>query len=153
MATITLYKMTQDKKIVVKTLNASNTIASLSASFKGECSMTDPSVIVAYGTDYLTANYMYISDFGRYYFIEQTVVSEQHIIHTCHVDVLMSFYDSVKESDVILKRAEQKDKYCLYLDDPYFMTRADDIVEVKHFPNEDAFTGYNYLLTVSGPRH
>lgn len=150
---IYLYKMTEDSRVVKKFLGPANLIAELSAEIKADTSIQDPEIITTYGENYLTANYMHIPAFGRYYYINNITVSEQRIIISAHVDVLKSFYDGVKDNKVIVKRSQTKDDYYLYLDDPYFMTSAKDVVEVKKFPNEDVFTGSSFLLTVSGPRN
>lgn len=152
MATITLYKMTQDKKVVNKVLNAADTIASLTASFKDESTITDPVIEVAYGSDYLKANYMYISDFGRYYFIQQTIVSEQRVIYVCHVDVLKSYASQIQSMRALISRSEQN--YNMYLNDKYFKVLNYKNDEVFRFPEDSRhkFTNkfYSYVLVVAG---
>lgn len=152
MATITLYRMTQDKKVVNKTLTSANTIASVTASFKGDCTITDPVIELDYDTGYLQANYMYISDFGRYYFIEQTVVSEQRIIYSCHVDVLKSFTGDIRNMTALVSRSEKN--YNLYLNDKYFKVLNYKNDEVFEFPEDtkNRFTNkfYSYVLVVAG---
>lgn len=150
---IYLYKMTQDSRVVKKSLTSANLIAELSAEIKADTSVQDPEIITTYGENYLTANYMYIPAFERYYYINNITVSQQRIIIFAHVDVLKSFYDGVKNNKVIVKRSQSKSDYYLYLDDPYFMTSAKDVVEVIKFPNANVFTGSSFLLTVSGPRN
>lgn len=152
MATITLYKMTQDKKVVNKVLNAADTIANLTASFKDESTITDPVIEVAYGTDYLKANYLYISDFGRYYFIQQTIVSEQRVIYVCHVDVLKSYASQIGNMKALISRSEQN--YNMYLNDKYFKVLNYKNDEVFRFPEDSRhkFTNkfYSYVLVVAG---
>lgn len=152
MATIKLYKMKQDKKVVDKTLGPADQIAQLTALFKGDCTITDPVIEVAYGSEYLNANYMYISDFGRYYFIEQTVVSEQRIIYSCHVDVLKSFSTDIRNMTALVSRSENN--YNLYLNDKYFKVLNYKNDEVFRFPKEtrNKFTNkfYSYVLVVAG---
>ena len=152
MATIKLYKMKQDKKVVDKTLAPADQIAQLTALFKGDCTITDPVIEVAYGSEYLNANYMYISDFGRYYFIEQTVVSEQRIIYSCHVDVLKSFSTDIRNMTALVSRSENN--YNLYLNDKYFKVLNYKNDEVFRFPKEtrNKFTNkfYSYVLVVAG---
>ena len=152
MATITLYKMTQDKKVVNKVLNAADIIANLTASFKDESTITDPVIEVAYGTDYLKANYLYISDFGRYYFIQQTIVSEQRVIYVCHVDVLKSYASQIGNMKALISRSEQN--YNMYLNDKYFKVLNYKNDEVFRFPEDSRhkFTNkfYSYVLVVAG---
>lgn len=149
MATITLYRMTQDKRVVNKLLNAQNTIVSVTAHFKGECTVTDPEIELAYDTNYLEANYMYISDFGRYYFIRQTTVSEQRIIFSCHVDVLKSFSSQMGEMQGIIARNENN--YNMYLADKYFKVDQYKKDEIFRFP-ESKFSHkfMSYALIVAG---
>lgn len=145
---IKLFINSHDEKVVNKTLEY---IADVQGTLKGDAAVETPTLEMQYRTDILKCNYCYIPDFGRYYFCKVTV-SQQRVYIECDCDVLMSFMRQVGDSKAIVRRSEQSNKYNLYLNDPYFMTLAKNVVEVIHFPNDDVFNGYSYVLTVAGPR-
>lgn len=146
--TITLYINSSDKRVVNKSITK---IKDVTGSIKTDCSLTNPQLELAYDAGILNCNYVYIPDFGRYYYCKVTA-SSQRVFLDCSCDVLKSFVEQVKNSNCIVRRSEQSNKYNLYLNDPYFMTLAKDITEVIHFPNDNVFDVYSYILTVAGPR-
>lgn len=79
-------------------------------------SVTNPDVILSPGTEVMKANYIYIEDFGRYYYITNYTFEYDRIIAHCKVDVLMSFAPEILTQNVILDRSGQT--YNLYMDDP-----------------------------------
>lgn len=91
--TIKLYNYTGDAIVVNKTgwLTNATLLASLDGVLKDNTSVTDPSIIIEYGS-MPAANYAYIADLGRYYFINQiTALSATLWRLDMHVDVLMSY--------------------------------------------------------------
>lgn len=148
--TVELYTVTDDRRVVNKTLGTA--VKQATCIIKEDCDLLNPEIELAYFTNIEKCNYMYIDTFHRYYYIDNMTFSKQRVFIKAHVDVLKTYTDSVKNSTVIVRRSAEKSKYWLYLDDPYFMTSADDIVEVIKFPNKDVFTGKSFLLTVAGPR-
>lgn len=52
-------------------------------------------------------NYVYISKFNRYYYIDDITIVRTNVYHfKCRCDTLMSFYDTVLNQDVIVTRQE-----------------------------------------------
>lgn len=146
---IKLFINRHDEKVVNKTLEYIADIEN--CAIKGDASLESPTLEMQYREDILNCNYCYIPAFSRYYFCKVTV-SQQRIFLECDCDVLMSFMRNCGGSSAIVRRSQQANKYNLYLNDPYFMTLAKNVVEVVHFPNSDVFNGYSYVLTVAGPR-
>lgn len=148
--TVSLYTVTDDRRVVNKNLGTA--VGTVNCIVKDDCDILNPELELAYFTGVENCNYIHIPNWNRYYYIDNITFSKQRVYIKCHVDVLMTYTTAVRNSKVIVRRSSEKDKYWLYLDDPYFMTSADDIVEVIKFPNEDVFTSKSFLLTVAGPR-
>lgn len=94
-------------------------------------------------------NYCYVEEFGRYYFITDIVSVNYTLweIH-CHVDVLMSYKDQIKEQTAIVARQEAK--YNLMLDDGVFMAYQNPKIQTKYFSVEGPFEHQEFVLVVAG---
>ena len=95
-----------------------------------------------------SANYCYIPDFGRYYFIKERVMQGANVFELdLEVDVLMTYADSIKELPCVVKR--QENQYNTYLNDAEFLTYNYPSVEQHQFPY--GFTGNSHLvLAIAG---
>lgn len=95
--TITLYVNNDDDRKLNKNLAGGLTIAN--ANVYGDCSVMYPMLKLAYFTNISNYNYCYISEFGRYYYINDVVLMPGQIaIIKCSVDVLMSFKSEILSS-------------------------------------------------------
>lgn len=94
-------------------------------------------------------NYCYVEEFGRYYFITDIVSVNYSLweIH-CHVDVLMSYKDQIKEQMAIVAR--QESKYNLMLDDGVFMAYQNPKIQTKYFSVPGPFEHQEFVLVVAG---
>lgn len=94
-------------------------------------------------------NYLYIADFGRYYYITDIISTHFPLweIH-CHVDVLMSYADQIKEQVAIVARQEAN--YNMMLDDGFFMCYQDPKIQTKVFTNATPFEKQEFVLVVAG---
>ena len=79
-------------------------------------SVTDPDIILSADTQVMKANYIFLKDFGRYYYINSYTFEYERIIAHCHVDVLMSFAPELANEFVIVERSNF-DTSSLYLND------------------------------------
>lgn len=79
-------------------------------------SVIDPDIILTSGTQVMKANYIFLEDFGRYYYINNYTFEYERIIAHCHVDVLMSFAPELAKENVIVERSNY-DTSSLYLND------------------------------------
>lgn len=95
-------------------------------------------------------NYMYIEEFGRYYFIDE-IVSVRNKLWTIRatVDVLMSFKNDILTSRVIADKVENELDANLYLDDGSFVMDSRIYNEIKEFPSGLNENG-NYILICAG---
>lgn len=96
-------------------------------------------------------NYMYIEEFGRYYFIDD-IVSVRNRLWTIHatVDVLMSFSSDILSTECIIDKVENESVANLYLDDGSFVMDSRKYNEVKEFPNGLNETGQYILICAGG---
>lgn len=142
---INLYKNLSDKRYRTKNLDL---IASeVNCIIKGDASVSDPELDIAYDTGYLDCNYIYIPAWHRYYYARLTV-TQQRIYITCHVDVLMSAGTALNSCDCIVGRNESA--YNAYLNDAQLPVldkqQVNTIVFPQGFSNSDKFV----LITTSG---
>ena len=110
--TITLYNITDDAKMYPKTL-LSGTVKT-GALRSDKVDILNP-VIDVQGN--IFANYCYIQEFNRYYY-----VTTQHEITgittlQCKVDALQSFLSEVENAPMIAARASKNDKFNSYIAD------------------------------------
>lgn len=98
-------------------------------------------------SSFVDCNYIYISEFGRYYFVtNMTSITARIVEFTCHVDVLMSFSEYILKNEAIVKR--QENDWNLYLNDGSFKIYQNPIVLTKAFPS--GFRKQEFVLAVSG---
>lgn len=147
---INLFTCTAERNRVDKTNYMSNRFV-LEGAFRAATSALNLEIDIQ-KTNPLTYNYnyMYIEEFGRYYFIDE-ILSVRTNIWTIKatVDVLMSFKNDILLSDVILDKVEDETAANLYLDDGSFVMDSRKYNEVKEFPNGLNENG-SYILICAG---
>lgn len=111
-------------------------IATAVGSLKGACSIEDPIIEQLYlQAAPADANYMYIQEFGRYYFItrkESNPAPSKFWNISGHVDVLTTYWPQIANQSCILRR--QTNEYNLYLPDPNFPVQVNHSPEIITFP-------------------
>ena len=96
-----------------------------------------------------TANYCYISEFSRYYFITDVRSTNNGLWEiSLHVDVLMSWETEIRAQSGIIARSQNK--FNLYLDDGWFVDYQNPNIVVKSFPDMHAFDHQEYVLILAG---
>lgn len=117
---------------------------------RGECSVMNPTVQLSgfSASDVDDVNYMYIEDFGRFYFVNDIRSIRNGLWEISgHVDVLETYSTQILANSAIIQR--QENRYNLYLDDGQFKAYANPQVVIKKFPSGFSSNG-NYLLLVVG---
>lgn len=109
------------------------------------CSLSTPSIIVA-NIDF-TYSYCFIPDFGRYYFVHDSVILAQNRYqYNLIVDVLASFRTEILESSMYVKRSASS--YNLFLPDDTWCHTTNFVESISTY----ALSGYNaqgcYLVQV-----
>lgn len=129
--------------------NLSQIGSDLSCIARGECSMIRPVVEVELDSIPAAANYMYIEEFGRYYFIGDPVCIRTGLWHIPGtVDPLTSFATELRACSGIVNRAESPSAYNTYIDDGAFRAYANPEIRTLEFPT--GFSTWEYLLAVAG---
>lgn len=151
---ITLYNNYSDHRYLNKSIETIETISG--AEPFGECSVQNPVMRLRPFENWAIVNYAYISDYQRYYFIDEIIMKSGDILELhCRCDVLMSFRKSIKESTGLLIANEN-------LSTPYIKdnnypvslkkTLTTYVFSESPFNIETSgyFTGRNYVITVAG---
>lgn len=130
--TVTLYNAKIKPRALVKERTQ---IASGSGSLKESTDIENPTIArLALTSAPSQANYMYIPEFGRYYFITEKSADPTNGLWNIsgHVDVLTSMWPQLQNQGAILRRQTQK--FNLYLDDPMFPIQANRSPQIINFP-------------------
>lgn len=143
--TIILYNNLSDMNVVNKDLTL---IAELNDdSLRNSTEFINPTIRVKCDDgDAVNCNYLYIQEFGRYYYAKASVVANGLFEFECKNDPLMSWWDNVKECDCIIERNENL--YNTYLDDGTFKAYQNPIVITKKFKR--GLTANEFILITSG---
>lgn len=149
---VTLYKTSDDRRVVTKTLTS---IASnVTIIPKEQLDILTPRIRLAWNSAYLAANYMYISDLGRYYFISDMLLNTGHNIDIIgNVDVLMSYAAQIRALDATIIRSESVGAPTMYPDDKLPIIPNKKSVTSVVMPNSlhlNPVNSPNYILTVRG---
>lgn len=115
---------------------------------RNETSVINPVVLIE-AENLSGFNYMYISQFGRYYFITD-IVSVRTNLWRVHgsCDVLMSFADGIKKCTGILSDTESTGEES-YMSGQQWKTLVKTKTDIVSFPNGLNETG-EYILITSG---
>lgn len=145
--TVNHYKNNSAANVVDKQLEE-NTPA-LTGNLRAASSIIDPVILIEAELTSFQSNYIYIADFGRYYYITNIISKQTNLweIH-CHVDVLMSFKDEIRQQKAIVARQEAQ--YNLMLDDGVFMCYQNPKIQTKLFSNATPFETQEFVLVVAG---
>ena len=143
--TIDLYTNTSPENFITKSVTQLGT--QLTGDLREGTSIVRPGIKVAATSIPTGANYMYIADFGRYYFIDDIETAEYGLyIIRARIDVLMSYATAIKACSGIVYRAESD--YNTYLDDGTFRAYSNPKIITKKFPA--GFTATDFILAVAG---
>lgn len=145
---VDLYNNESPVEKIGKNLTNSHTISDVL--LKRDTSILRPVLVVNSVQDIYMYNYMYISEFGRYYFIDDIRSVHDNIWEiSAHVDVLETYKAEILSNTAVLRRQEKK--FNLYLDDPEFKTYNNERVQTKRFKGTSGWTkNLHYVLVTNG---
>lgn len=137
----TLYQNTSEPNRVGKSISP---VASLNGVIKDTTSVTDPVIEVQLDV-YPSANYAYIPEFNRYYFITDIEIetNQLYLIH-CKCDVLQTYASQIRACEATLSRQEQL--YNLYLPDDKLPTYQDTFTITNLLNGSSSFANAGYVL-------
>lgn len=115
-----------------------------------ETDILNPSLLMKYNKNLLSSNYIYIEEFERFYFINNIeIVDGNRIIVRCHVDVLDSYWNRIKETQQhIIRNSEQ---FNLYMKDDVMQVTQRTLRQVK--TATPAVSGFPFLRTPENVGH
>ena len=127
---IILYSNNSDTKVLNKSLTALATVSGVK--LKEYTSIINPVLLLTKSANVIAANYVYISEFGRYYYITNLEYQTNDIVAlTLAVDVLYSFRTAILASEITAIRSSNH--YNRYLPDDRQATLSTSIVQTKLF--------------------
>lgn len=144
-----LYEMKGDKRYLNKTpfmtalYNEGEQNDYFEGSILDDTSVIDPVFKLSREKYWKRCNYIFCQDTNRYYYVQDVTLSRGYVLVKCHVDVLMTFRDALKDRNVIVKRAskwnantEQPYNYNTYLNDDKFKAYASEMNRSIEFPDQ-----------------
>ena len=142
--TITLYNTGSEKNAVNKSLTE---VMTLTGTLRESSSIVDPVIHISGDSTITGANYAYIPEFGRYYFVTEieSVRNGLWRVHM-HVDVLYTYRAQIKANSAIIQRNEID--YDLKLNDGLFKVQQNPRIAQFSFPA--GFTNWNFVLAIAG---
>lgn len=125
-----------------------STITTATGTLKEDTSIIDPVIKIQCDLSSVSnCNYMYIPQFGRYYFItDMRSITSSIVEFTGHVDVLMTYRSQIRSNSAIVKR--QENDWNLYLNDGTFRVYQNPMVLTKAFPS--GFTTQEFVMAIAG---
>lgn len=153
MTSIQIGVCNDDPRTINKTFTPSVSLRSIEV--KDNCSIEKPIFILDYDSSYTSCNYLYCSDYKRYYYINDIVLApggKAEII--CTSDPLMSFKDQINALTCYVSRISDSKQRAAYVQDGQFvaesLTSCSNIVFDKNPFNLSAANQKNFVLTVIG---
>ena len=142
---LNLFQNNSDKNVMWKQIT---TKGNLTGTLRDDCSIIDPIIRVEgiSGADLPFINYCEIVEFGRYYYIKDIVLVGNLYELRCHIDVLMTYKDQLRNIPAVIARNEAVNN--IMLQDGMIKTYADPIIEIRK--SNGGFTDFQYIFTVAG---
>ena len=145
---LTLMKTSSDKRDLSK---STTTIKTVNCKIKEGTSIINPTVIInkMSASHIRQCNYAYISDFGRYYFVNDIVeMPAEQIQVSMHVDVLNTYKDNIRGLTTLIER--QETVYSPYFVDEEMLVRTTRFREKKNIGVIGGNVAYYYLTVNNG---
>lgn len=144
--TVTLYNSASPVEKIGKSLTQGG---SYTCTLKDTTSVLNPVLILRTSDPVYNYNYLYIQEFGRYYFINDIRSVNNNVWEiSAHVDVLETYKSAILANSAVIKR--QASQYNLYLDDPDFHAYNYERIQTLKFPANTFNKNLNYVLVVNG---
>lgn len=143
--TITIGRTSDDRRKLHKSFTGSD----ITAQLKQPCDVLNPVFIISYSSDYITCNYVHVSDFGRYYFINNiNLLPGNRAELSCSVDVLMTYADQISAINCVIARYEHAK--LSEIADSNIMIKNYNIIDTYPLPNKFDVAFGSYVMEVIG---
>lgn len=143
---LTMYTNTSDNRYLTKTITQIGETP-ISCTFKENTNMEAPDVIISPSAYSSACNYVYLDDTSRYYYVTDVTFSQQRVVLSLKVDVLMSFKSALLDCEAVAHRSANQ--YNNYLDDNEMTRQQYSDIYLKKFPNSFSKT-LSIVLVVGG---
>lgn len=148
---LNLFTCTAENERVDKTNYLSNRFV-MEGSLRSDSSIIDPIIMIEKGNPArYNYNYMYIEEFGRWYYINDIISYRNNLweIHA-HVDVLYTWRADIRNMEGVADKLEGFNEANVYFDDGSFIMDCRNDIQVKEFPNGLNETGEYVLICAGG---
>ena len=145
---IDLYINKSDSRKVYKDITQVGTTKSIQ--LLESCSIENPVIIVQMNDSLYGANYAYIAQFGRYYYItDKTIIEGNKCRLSFKSDVLKNFFNACGNSPVIAKRSSSHPDYRIV--DPRILKLPEPDISIRRTSISIPYSSQNnFVLTVTG---
>lgn len=141
---ITLYTMGQDEHEINKELV---TVGTFECNLKTPVDAENPEIMI--NSVNINANYAYIAQYGRYYYLTPVTQHNQITVYRGLSDPLMSFKAGILSSPAVIARNPWK--YDKYLPDNKMPVESRTVNSIMKFPGRHfSGSGNSYILTLIG---
>lgn len=153
--TVKFYKISEDRKVVDKSLidtglNANLVKTCSSVHYKDDVDVLNPVLEISYDASLVSANYVYVQEWGRYYYINNITTGMQRLYFSCHVDVLKTYKNGIKQLKCIIERQESKSNGKLYMADKAFKSEVRKIISTRKLSGRFDKSNSSFILTTGG---
>lgn len=146
--TIDFYNNTSPVNKINKSIGSS--LLTLTGTLKEETDILNP-VIMIESAQVPTYNYAFITEFGRYYFVDPPKSVRNGLWElSMHVDTLYTFRTGLLNANCILKRSS--DRFNLYLNDPEMKCVQNEFITCQSFPSGFNTANARFVLGLIGDR-
>ena len=139
---VNTYTCTTDEHNLTPTLTAVD--SNVTTIFKSDVDPLNPVIVVSNNMS-RNFNYIYISEFDRYYFC-MVVRSQNMYLAECHVDTLYSWKSYIDELEIIANRSSSR--FNVYQPDAQVSFLQKSVIATQKFPY--GFNGQSLILAVNG---
>lgn len=151
---VTLIVNNSDRKKINKSLDIK--LANVAAKAKEPCNVLTPTIeldkatITQSGVSYAKINYLYIEEFGRYYFVDSVTIEPGGLlVFSASVDVLYTYRKQLLATQFeVIRSSSLYSKYFVDTQLALQVMRYYDWVKIGHIPQSS--TGKKYIITVAG---
>lgn len=105
--TLKFFSITEDPRVVNKSVNLNSPLTTVTANPTDVKEMLEPTFVLTNGSQISSNyNYIYISEFKRYYFITNMSLDKaNNMIIKTHIDVLKTYAESIPNIDGMIIRS------------------------------------------------
>lgn len=144
---LNLYNNQSEKNEINKQLS---TLYTLEGTLRDKTSILNPIIVVESDNFIGNANYAYIQEFSRYYFITDIKCIRENLFEIMmKVDVLMSFKDDILSSYAIIDKTTASET-SYYLPDESWKALVKDKTDIINFSSGLLDSGEYILITAGG---